>query len=75
MGLTRYHVLYAVSTMLPKPGDSLFNATAHVLIYLPIAVFAYTSGPDVVAVILLLIIYYNILHPDVKNHFSLISSV
>jgi hypothetical protein len=41
---------YAVSTMLPKPRVTAFIATTHVLIYLPIAVFAYTSGPDAAVV-------------------------
>jgi hypothetical protein len=64
--------------MLPKPRVRAFIATAHILIYLPIAIFAYTSGPDVVQSSLLLIIYCIMLYPDVKNHFilfNLISSV
>jgi hypothetical protein len=59
----------SVNYVTETTGDSLFITTACVLIYLPIALFAYTSGSDVVAVILLLILYCIILYPDVKKPF------
>ncbi|MDQ3853901.1 MAG: hypothetical protein M3299_13830, partial [Thermoproteota archaeon] len=61
--------------MLSKPRVTPLIATAHVIIYLPIAILAYTSLAQLLQSSLLLIIYCIILYPDVKKTIYLIPSV